>query len=147
MKVMKVMRLCWTIYLSTYSKMSCLSVNRDAMTHKERIALVTGPKPNKPVTRDNKIHGNCSTWVKEGTRGRKRLLDRLNSGQALPFSGIHNRAHGCKQVTSPVGAKTVRDLPKDRAHANSLLTGGTSSTWITSAVSARRRAISTPSRQ
>src|SRR3989454_9921754 len=41
----------------------------------------------------------------------------------MAFAGIHNRANGRKEVTSPVGAKTVRDLPKDRAHTNGLLTG------------------------
>ena len=41
----------------------------------------------------------------------------------MAFAGIHDRAHGRKQVASPVGAKPVRDLPKDGAHANGLLAG------------------------
>ena len=51
------------------------------------------------------------------------MLDRLNSRQALAFPSIHDRAHGGKEVSSPVGAKPVGHVPKDRAHADRLCAG------------------------
>jgi hypothetical protein len=68
-----------------------------------------------------RISGHDSTQVDEGTHGRKRLLDRLKRGQAVALASIEDRAHRGQQVTSPVGAKPVRDLPQDRAHAHGLL--------------------------
>ena len=41
----------------------------------------------------------------------------------MAFAGIHDRANGGKQVASPVGAKPVGHLPKDRAHADGLFAG------------------------
>jgi hypothetical protein len=75
------------------------------------------------AARDTSMFRNCSTGVQWGTHRRKRLLDRLKSGQALALAGIHDRAHCRKHVTPPVGAKPICDLPEDRAHANSLLAG------------------------
>ena len=69
------------------------------------------------------MRSNCSTRLEEGTDGRKCFLNRLKSGQALTFAGIHDRAHGRKQVSPPVGAETVGDLPKDGTHADGLLAG------------------------
>jgi hypothetical protein len=66
---------------------------------------------------------NCSTRVEEGTPGRKRLLDRLKSCQAMAFPSVHDRAHGGKEVSSPVGAKPVRHFSKDCAHADGLFAG------------------------
>jgi hypothetical protein len=41
----------------------------------------------------------------------------------MAFAGIHDRANGCKEVASPVGAKPVGDLAKDGTHADGLLAG------------------------
>src|ERR671910_653201 len=41
----------------------------------------------------------------------------------MSFAGIHDRAHGGKQVAAPVGAKPVRHFPKDRTHADRLFAG------------------------
>src|ERR1700752_4943506 len=41
----------------------------------------------------------------------------------MTSAGIYNRAHGRKQVASPVGAKPVGDLPKDGTHADGLFAG------------------------
>ena len=41
----------------------------------------------------------------------------------MTFAGIDDRAHGRKQVASPVGAKPVGDLPKDGTHADGLFAG------------------------
>ena len=43
---------------------------------------------------------------------------------AMACTSIHDRAHGGKEVSSPVGAKAVRHVPKDRAHADRLIAGG-----------------------
>src|ERR671934_607879 len=69
------------------------------------------------------FYGNCSTRVEEGTHGRKRFLDSLKRRQAMAFASIHHGANGGKEVSSPVGAKTVGHFPKDRAHADRLFTG------------------------
>ena len=41
----------------------------------------------------------------------------------MAFASVHDRAHGRKEVASPFGAKAVRDLPKDGAHADGWLAG------------------------
>jgi hypothetical protein len=41
----------------------------------------------------------------------------------MAFAGIHDRAHGRKEVASPCGAKPVGELPKDGAQADGLLAG------------------------
>jgi hypothetical protein len=41
----------------------------------------------------------------------------------MALASIHDRANGRKQVTSPLGATSVGDLPEHRAHANGLLAG------------------------
>ena len=41
----------------------------------------------------------------------------------MAFPRIHDRANGCKEVSSPVRAKPVRHVPKDRAQANGLRAG------------------------
>src|SRR5882724_5562405 len=66
---------------------------------------------------------NCSTRVEEGAYGRKCSLDRLKSGQAMAFAGIHDRANGGKQVASPIKAKSIRHFPKDGTHADGLFAG------------------------
>ncbi len=38
----------------------------------------------------------------------------------MALASIHDRAHRGKHVTSPDGAKSIGDLPKDRAHADRL---------------------------
>jgi hypothetical protein len=41
----------------------------------------------------------------------------------MALASIQDRAHHGTQVTLPVGANPVRDLPKDHAYANGVLAG------------------------
>ena len=41
----------------------------------------------------------------------------------MALASIHDRAHGGKQVASPIRAKSIRHVPKDRAHADGLFAG------------------------
>ena len=50
-------------------------------------------------------------------------MDGLIGGEALAFTGIHDRADSRKQITAPLRAKPIRDLPEHGAHANGLLAG------------------------
>ena len=54
---------------------------------------ITGARcqnPDGPKTKITLRFGNCSTRVEEGAYGRKCSLDRLKSGQAMAFAGIHD---------------------------------------------------------
>ena len=75
---------------------------------------VNGLPPRKVITQPGSN--------KEPMR-RKGLLDGLIGGEALAFTGIDDRADSRKQITSPLGAKPIRDLPEHGAHANGLLAG------------------------
>src|SRR6266550_2269812 len=41
----------------------------------------------------------------------------------MAFPSIHDRAHGGKEVSSPLRAKPIRHFSKDRAHADRLFAG------------------------